>query len=121
MRIETWETDGGAADRVQPRSQAATLPVRVSAPMSTEDQRDAARIQRLPKYRNDVAAPEILIGARELQCIGVSPPHDHPHIYLSVGDADEVVCPYCATRYRFAPSLGPFETDPADCLAQEDL
>ena len=30
----------------------------------------------------------------------------HPHIYLKMGDASEIVCPYCSTLFRFDPSLG---------------
>ena len=32
------------------------------------------------------------------------PPQDHPHIYLKMGDASEIVCPYCSTLFRFDPS-----------------
>ena len=36
------------------------------------------------KFRNDNAVPEIRIGIKDFKCIGVSPPHDHPHIYLDM-------------------------------------
>jgi uncharacterized Zn-finger protein len=68
------------------------------------------------KFRNDNAVPEIRIGIKEFMCIGVSPPHDHPHIYLDMGDDDTIRCPYCATLFRFDPRLGPSEVDPPDCL-----
>ena len=42
-------------------------------------------------------------------------PQDQPHIYLKIGDASEIVCPYCSTLFRFDPSLGAHEADPADC------
>jgi hypothetical protein len=42
------------------------------------------------------------------------PPQDHPHIYLKMVDASEIVCPY-STLFRFDPSLGAREPDPADC------
>jgi hypothetical protein len=32
-----------------------------------------------------------------------------------MGDAIEIVCPYCSTLFRFDPSLGAQEADPADC------
>ena len=32
-----------------------------------------------PRFRNDHAVAEIRIGVREFNCIGVSPPLDHPH------------------------------------------
>jgi uncharacterized Zn-finger protein len=35
------------------------------------------------KFHNELAAPEIRIGVNEFNCIGVLPPHDHPHIYLT--------------------------------------
>ena len=53
--------------------------------------------------------------AAGLKCIGDKPPQDHPHIYLKMGDASEIVCPYCSTLFRFDPSLGAHEADPADC------
>jgi len=69
-----------------------------------------------PKFRNDRAAAEIRIGVRELNCIGVSPPQDHPHVYINMGEQDVILCPYCATRFRFDPRLGPSEADPPDSL-----
>ena len=69
-----------------------------------------------PKFRNDHAVPEIRIGVKAFNCIGVFPPHDHPHIYLDMGDADSIICPYCATLFRFAHRLRPGEADPPDCL-----
>lgn len=68
------------------------------------------------KFRNDRAVPEIRIGVREFNCIGVSPPHDHPHVYINLGDQDTILCPYCATRYRYDPRLAPFKADPRDSL-----
>ena len=42
------------------------------------------------------------------------------HRLLSLGrfarQADTILCPYCATRYRFDPRLRPFEADPPDSL-----
>ena len=58
-----------------------------------------------PKFRNDRGVPEICIGVREFECIGVSPPQDHPHIYIDMGEADTILCPYCGTRFRFDPRL----------------
>src|ERR1700720_5042464 len=60
-----------------------------------------------PKFRNDRGVPEICIGGREFECIGVSPPQDHPHIYIDMGEADTILCPYCGTRFRFDPRLAP--------------
>ena len=46
-----------------------------------------------PKFRNDHGVPEICIGVREFECIGVSPPQDHPHIYIDMGGADTTPIP----------------------------
>ena len=73
-------------------------------------------VSRLPKFRNDRAVPEIRIGTREFNCIGVSPPHDHPHVYINMGSEGSILCPYCATVYRYDSRLAPFEADPPDCL-----
>ena len=72
-----------------------------------------------PKFRNDHGVPEIRIGVREFNCIGVSPPLDHPHVYLNMEEQDAILCPYCATRYRYDPRLAPFEADPRDSLFVE--
>ena len=65
-----------------------------------------------PKFMNDRGVPEIRIGVREFRCIGVSPPQDHPHIYIDMGAADTILCPYCGTRFRFDPRLTLFDADP---------
>ena len=67
-----------------------------------------------PKFRNDRGVPEICIGVREFKCIGVSPPQDHPHIYIDMAEADTILCPYCGTRFRFDPRLTPLDADPPD-------
>ncbi|MPY74018.1 MAG: zinc-finger domain-containing protein [Alphaproteobacteria bacterium] len=67
-----------------------------------------------PKFRNDRAVPEIRIGAKEFNCIGVTPPQDHPHVYINMGDHESILCPYCATRYRYDHRLAPLEADPPD-------
>ncbi len=71
-------------------------------------------------FRNDRGVPEICIGVREFKCIGVSPPQDHPHVYINMGKADAILCPYCATRFRFDPRLTPLEADPPDCFFAVD-
>ena len=75
--------------------------------------------QRLSKFRNDRAVPEIRIGVKEFECIGVSPPLDHPHVYINMGEADTILCPYCATRFCFDPRLTPLDADPSDSLYAE--
>ncbi|HLZ67767.1 MAG TPA: zinc-finger domain-containing protein [Aliidongia sp.] len=67
-----------------------------------------------PKFQNDRAAAEIRIGVKEFHCVGMSPPHDHPHVYINMGDRDVILCPYCATPFRFDSQLGPFMAAPLD-------
>jgi len=51
-------------------------------------------------------------------CIGVLPPHDHPHIYLAIEDAT-IVCPYCSTLFRFDPRLDVNATEPPGLYFEE--
>jgi len=69
-----------------------------------------------PKFKNDRGVPEICIGVKEFKCIGASPPHDHPHVYINMREADMIPCPYCATPFRFDPRLAPLEADPPDSV-----
>jgi len=39
------------------------------------------------KFRNDRGIPEIRIEVREFECIGESPPQDHQHVYINMGEA----------------------------------
>jgi uncharacterized Zn-finger protein len=68
------------------------------------------------KFRNDHGVREIRIGVTEFKCIGVSPPQDHPHIYIKMSEADTILCPYCATQFRFDPRLTPLDADPPDSI-----
>ena len=68
------------------------------------------------KFRNDRGVREICIGVKEFKCIGESPPQDHPHIYINMGEADTILCPYCGTGFRFDPRLTPLDTEPPDSL-----
>ncbi len=70
-----------------------------------------------PKFTNDHGVPEIRIGVKAFKCIGASPPQDHPHIYLAMGGQDpSILCPYCATLFRFDRGLDPYEADPPDSV-----
>ncbi|PCJ61622.1 MAG: hypothetical protein COA65_01335 [Rhodospirillaceae bacterium] len=73
------------------------------------------------KFKNDRGIPEIRIGVKEFKCAGASAPLDHPHIYLDMGVADTILCPYCATLFRYDPRLGQLEADPPDSLFIDDL
>jgi uncharacterized Zn-finger protein len=68
------------------------------------------------KFRNDRGIPEIRIGVREFECIGEAPPQDHPHVYINMGQADTILCPYCGTRFRFDSRLTPLDAEPRDSL-----
>jgi uncharacterized Zn-finger protein len=75
----------------------------------------------IPHFHNDSGAPAIAIGVKEFMCIGATPPFDHPHIFIDMGDADETVCSYCSTLYRYRPSLAATETDPPGHLYRDSL
>ncbi len=68
------------------------------------------------KLRNDDGIAEIRIGMKEFECMGASPPHDHPHVYLNMGLSDSMLCPYCATAFRFDSALAPNGVRPIGCL-----
>lgn len=73
------------------------------------------------KFKNGRGVPEIRIGVKEFMRAGVSAPHDHPHVYLDMGDAETILCPYCATAFRHDPRLGPRESDPPDSIFSDDV
>lgn len=72
--------------------------------------------QQVPHFHNSMGVTKIEIGAREFQCIGALPPFDHPHVYLDMGDENEIVCPYCSTHYVFSAKLTPGTSDPVAAL-----
>ena len=92
----------------------AQAPVLAAVPISRRSG-TTTRAGRYPKFRNDRGVPEIRIAARQFECIGMSPPQDHPHI-IDMADRAAILCPYCATRVRFDARWGPFEADPPDSL-----
>jgi uncharacterized Zn-finger protein len=70
------------------------------------------------KFRNDRGVREICIGVREFKCIGESPPQDHPHVYINMGTASAILCPYCGTQFRFDPSIDTAGCSPAGQFGQ---
>ena len=64
------------------------------------------------KIANDMGVDEIFVGVRAFECIGANAPYDHPRIFLEMGDEDDIVCPYCSTRYRFNEKLGTTKSKP---------
>jgi uncharacterized Zn-finger protein len=76
---------------------------------------DDARPPQLPVFFNPMGVRSIEIGVTAFDCIGLLPPHDHPHVYLNMGEQADIQCPYCSTRYRFNPALRGNETIPPNC------
>jgi uncharacterized Zn-finger protein len=66
---------------------------------------------RYPKFSNDDGSEEIYVAVKQFECIGASPPHDHPHIYLDMGEDETILCPYCATRFWFIPPPAGLHTE----------
>ncbi|MEP9380293.1 zinc-finger domain-containing protein [Aquabacter sp. CN5-332] len=73
----------------------------------------------IPHFCNDLGVPVIEVGAHEFMCIGATPPFDHPHIFLDMGNDTEIVCSYCSTLYRHNPALKAAEAKPEGCVWQE--
>ena len=107
VSILRWESEGGSL--TAPAWRLAGLP-----------QTDEAATIRPPgsfsKLRNDDGIAEIQIGMREFECIGASPPHDHPHVNLNMGLSDSILCPYCATAFHYDSALAPNGVRPIGCL-----
>jgi len=70
--------------------------------------------QVVPHFHNQAGVPVIEIGAREFKCMGALPPFDHPHVYLDMGDENEIICPYRSTLYRHNAALTPNESRPPE-------
>ncbi len=68
----------------------------------------------VPYFHNSPGVPVVEIGAREFKCTGSKAPHDHPHIYLDMGQDEEIVCPYCSTLFKHANDLGASDARPAE-------
>lgn len=75
----------------------------------------------IPHFQNDAGHTAISIGVKKFMCVGANPPFDHPHVFLDMGDAEEVVCPYCSTLYRHDALLHADQTVPAGCVFQDPL
>jgi uncharacterized Zn-finger protein len=73
----------------------------------------------VPHFHNDPGVAVIDIGAREFMCVGATPPFDHPHVFLDIGDDNEIICPYCSTLFRFDGTLGAHPARPPECALGE--
>jgi uncharacterized Zn-finger protein len=70
----------------------------------------------VPHFHNDAGVAVIEIGSQEFMCVGANPPFDHPHVFLDLGNDNEIICPYCSTLYRFAADLKAGEARPPECV-----
>lgn len=70
----------------------------------------------VPHFHNTDGVPQIEVGAREFKCVGALPPFDHPHVYLDMGQDDDIVCPYCSTHYVFNSKLKAGAADPVSAI-----
>ena len=74
----------------------------------------------IPHFQNDAGVPIITIGVREFMCVGATPPFDHPHVFLDMGDDDEKVCPYCSTLYVYNAQLAAGTSEPLSAIFQSE-
>ena len=73
-----------------------------------------------PHFQNSMGVAKIEIGAKEFMCIGAAPPHDHPHVFLDMGAAGEMVCPYCSTLYVYNNNLAADAAQPAEAAWHDE-
>ena len=69
-----------------------------------------------PHFANDQGVEKILVGVRELKCVGARAPHDHPHVYLDMGTDSQILCPYCSTLYVHDGRLATDASEPKGCV-----
>jgi uncharacterized Zn-finger protein len=75
----------------------------------------------VPHFHNDAGVPVIEIGSQEFMCVGANPPFDHPHVFLDLGNDNEIICPYCSTLYRYAADLKAGEARPPECVLTDKV
>ena len=73
----------------------------------------------VPHFHNDAGVSVIEIGSQEFMCVGANPPFDHPHVFLDLGNDNEIICPYCSTLYRFAADLAAGEARPPESVLKD--
>ena len=73
----------------------------------------------VPHFHNDAGVPVIEIGSQEFMCVGANPPFDHPHVFLDLGNDNEIICPYCSTLYRYRRRPRPGEARPPECVVKD--
>ena len=72
-----------------------------------------------PHFQNAMGLASIEVGSGEFMCMGALPPFDHPHVFLDMGRAQEIICPYCSTLYKFNAALGAGHAAPAEAVWQD--
>lgn len=72
------------------------------------------KTQAIPHFHNEPGVPRIIVGVKKFMCLGALPPNDHPHVFLNMGAAKHIICPYCSTAYSFDSRLGN-RCDPPQC------
>ncbi len=75
----------------------------------------------VPHFHNDAGVSVIEIGSQEFMCVGANPPFDHPHVFLDLGNDNEIICPYCSTLYRYAADLAAGEARPPECVLKDQV
>ncbi|MCA0434005.1 MAG: zinc-finger domain-containing protein [Proteobacteria bacterium] len=73
-----------------------------------------------PHFHNSMGVATIEIGAKEFMCIGARSPYDHPHVFLDMGNAGEIICPYCSTLYRYNKKLAAGAAVPSEAVWQDE-
>ncbi|MCH9764885.1 MAG: zinc-finger domain-containing protein [Alphaproteobacteria bacterium] len=69
-----------------------------------------------PHLANDQGVEKIFVGVKELQCMGARPPFDHPHVFLDMGEDNQILCPYCSTLFVHDDALSAADSDPKNCI-----
>lgn len=59
----------------------------------------------IPHFHNSAGLGKIEVGSHTFMCMGALPPHDHPHVFLTMGAGHDVICPYCSTHYAYNAAL----------------
>src|SRR3954468_2363187 len=75
----------------------------------------------VPHFHNDAGVSVIEIGSQEFMCVGANPPFDHPHVFLDLGNDNEIICPYCSTLYRFDTDLAAGTDSPPECVVKDKV
>ena len=89
-------------------------------PVSRQEKAALMAKSIIPHLCNDRGVDKIYVGVKEFQCMGASPPLDHPHIFLDMGADSQIICPYCSTLYIFDERLESDQTDPPESIHHDD-